>query len=110
MSVGSYSPNNAKAEILNITSGDWFQVADYPYADYIYNYVMVYYNDGFLIFGGFPGAHKSTIARFDVGTTTWSKIGDLNAGRARHNVIYDGEDWVFGILRLKFIKLYKTLN
>lgn len=49
---------------------------------------MIYYSNGFMVFGGH--STDTTIARLDLSTTHWSKLGKLSTGRHGHNVIYDG--------------------
>ena len=53
---------------------------------------MLYFDGGFILFGGkTPSGMSRVIARLDLGTTSWSKLGDLTTYRDQHNVIYDGE-------------------
>ena len=55
---------------------------------------MLFLEGGFIVFGGSPLATSSVIARLDLSTTSWSKLGELKVGRDRHNVIYGGKDFV----------------
>ena len=50
---------------------------------------MVYFDNGFIVFGGH--STDTTIARLDIPTTAWSKLGKLKSGRHGHGVIYDGK-------------------
>ena len=60
--------------------------------DYISNYAVTYFQNGFIIFGGIvDNVPSKTIARLDLATTSWSKLGDLQTGRREHGVIYDGD-------------------
>ena len=63
-------------------------------ASHISHYAMIYYQNGFILFGGL--ADVKTIARLDFATSNWTKLGDLNTGRDRHGVIYD--DQVFLVI------------
>ena len=58
----------------------------------IYGYAITYFQNGFILFGGTTSSnyYSKTIARLDLATTTWSKLGDLKTGRRGHGVIYDG--------------------
>ena len=60
---------------------------------YIYGYAITYFQNGFILFGGWTSStsNSKTIARLDLATTTWSKLGDLKTGREGHGVIYDGQ-------------------
>ena len=53
---------------------------------------MLYFENGFIIFGGWDT--RSIIARLDLSTTSWTKLGNLKVGRAQHNVIYDGDVFI----------------
>ena len=58
----------------------------------INQYAITYFQNGFILFGGWTeNGESKTIARFDLATSNWSKIGDLKTGRHAHGVIYDGE-------------------
>ena len=50
----------------------------------------MYTNGAFFIFGGYSGGSIKGIGKLDATTKIWSKVGDLNSGRAGHNVIFDG--------------------
>ena len=57
---------------------------------------MIFYNGGFIIFGGSFGSFKrtSTIARFDETTRKWSKLGDLLTERSNHGVVYNRQSFL----------------
>ena len=60
---------------------------------------MISYENGFILFGGHIGYYllSKTVARFDLATTSWSKVGDLRAARHGHEVVFLGEVFlVFG--------------
>ena len=53
---------------------------------------MVYFDNGFLIFGGLQrNSATSAVVRLDLSTTSWIKLGDLTVPRSYHDVVYDGE-------------------
>ena len=52
---------------------------------------MMYFDNGFILFGGYKYGVLSKIARLDLVTTAWTDIGNLKSGRYVHNVIFDGE-------------------
>ena len=62
-------------------------------SDEISRYAITYFQNGFILFGGWTSDtyYSKTIARLDLTTTTWSKLGDLKTGRIGHGVIYDGQ-------------------
>ena len=58
----------------------------------VYGFAILYFDNGFIIFGGHGKSGRTkVIARLDLATSSWSKLGDLNTARRFHNVIYDGE-------------------
>ena len=61
---------------------------------YIYYYSMLYFEDEFIVFGGYRSSTRSVIAKLDLATTSWAKLGDLKVGRWYHNVIFDGEVFI----------------
>ena len=82
LAVGSYSPNNAKAEVYDFGTGVWTTVQDYPYGDgyiYIYNLIYVPATSAYYVIGGSGGGARSTIGKFKNGA--WSEAGQLNAPR-----------------------------
>ena len=53
---------------------------------------MISHQNGFILFGGYAdGEYSKTIARLDLATTSWSKLGELQTGRRGHGVLFDGE-------------------
>ena len=53
---------------------------------------MISHQNGFILFGGYAdGEESKTIARLDLATTSWIKLGELQTGRRGHGVIFDGE-------------------
>ena len=85
MAVGS--SGHAKTELLNLSTLTWYTIADYPFADGISSYAVVYNDDNFYVFGGDSGYHVSTIARLGAYSRVWHKMGDLRSARAGHGVI-----------------------
>lgn len=86
----------AATELLSIASWTWSSRAEYPYADSISALATVMQNEMFYVFGGVSkevtGPHKegtlmSTIARYEPDNDTWTKLGDLNTARERHDAI-----------------------
>ena len=63
-------------------------------------YSIIYFNDGWLLFGGFipPTVdtiqNSNVIARLDAGTYSWSQVGELLIARRAHNTIYDGSKFL----------------
>ena len=60
---------------------------------FISHTAMISHRNGFILFGGFMDRYKSsrTVARLDLATTSWSKLGELRYRRHGHGVIFDGE-------------------
>ena len=88
--VGSYTPNNVKAEIYQFETGQWTEVADYPFDDDQIAYApVVHSNNGFIVFGGVISTtdYGRIVARFDMETREWSQVGALNNGRYGHGAI-----------------------
>ena len=53
---------------------------------------MINFENGFILFGGFTENEASkTIARFDLATTSWNKLGELRTPRETHGVVYVDE-------------------
>ena len=86
------SPSHARAELMWVDRDTWVTISDYPYKSYVAHYSMLYFENGFIIFGS-NGA-TSVIAKLDLQTTSWIKLGDLTLERWNHNVIYDGEVFI----------------
>ena len=86
------SPSHAKAELMWVDRDTWVTISDYPYKSSISHFSMLYYGNGFIIFGN--NGSTSVIARLDLQTTSWIKLGDLKVGRSHHNVIYDGDVFI----------------
>ena len=58
----------------------------------ISHYAMISHQNGFILFGGWTDNGSSkTIARLDLATTSWIKLGELQTGRYGHGVIFDGD-------------------
>ena len=55
-----------------------------------FEYAVVQYQQSYIYFGGAGIDEKSIIAKFDLQTSQWSKMGKLEAGRQSHNAIFDG--------------------
>ena len=82
LAVGSYYPNNAKAELYNFGTGSWKTVSDYPFSSKsVYSYDMLYIPDtsSYLVIGGSDGNGLSQIAKFFNGN--WIDAGQLNLPR-----------------------------
>ena len=82
LAVGSYSPNNVKAEVYEFGMDAWTIVEDYPYAaGFIVDYDMVYIpaTSAYYVIGGNDGGDLSTIGMFKNGA--WSEAGQLNTAR-----------------------------
>ena len=60
----------------------------------MYYFSTLYFQGGFIVFGGPSVSNKTIIAKLDLSTTSWSKLGDLKVGRYGHNIIYDGKDFI----------------
>ena len=61
---------------------------------HISHYSMLYLKNGFIVFGSYSSTSRSVIARLDLSTTSWIKLGHLKVGRYYHNTIYDGEVFI----------------
>ena len=112
LAVGSREPDPAKAELFLTDRQSWITIGDYPFdkwyklrriflrdhsitskvAESISDFAIIFINDGFIIFGGYP--RTNVIARLDLPTTSWSNIGNLRIARYAHSVIYDGDNFL----------------
>ena len=64
---------------------------------------MISHENGFILFGGVADNKSSkTIARLDLATTSWSKLGELQTTRQGHGVIFDGH--VFMVIGGQYTK------
>ena len=56
-------------------------------------YAIIHFQNGFILFGGLLSqtAGFATIARLDLATSSWTKLGDLKTARDGHGVIFNGE-------------------
>ena len=89
MAVGSLSPDNVKAELFDLGTGQWEDVADYPFSSLgsISSYDMTFIPEmsAYIVIGGNAGYQDSsshpltTIAKFH--DDVWSKVGQLNTAR-----------------------------
>ena len=88
---------NTKTEIYSVDEDAWSLLSDYPFVKEseraICAYAIAYFDNGFILFGGWTltAIRSKTIARLDLETSNWTKLGDLNSGRYAHGVIYDGQ-------------------
>ena len=78
-----------KKELYEISSGSWETQDDFPFHSSISNAPSVYFDSGFIVFGGLEGKTKAFngIYRFDMENRLWSSFGQLNQQRNAHNVI-----------------------
>ena len=91
----STTPAHKKAEQFNVDKDMWTSIQEYPYAnEYIIYAPIVNHRGAFYVFGGFSGVREQTIGRLDPSSGTWSRVGQLVTGRAGHNVIFDGVDFI----------------
>ena len=83
MAVGSYSPDNKKAELYNFGIGKWKTVDDYPFGTNRYMLFDMLYlpiTSTYLVIGGSDSSgYLSQIAAFKNGV--WSDVGKLNSPR-----------------------------
>ena len=85
--VGSFAPNNNKAELYNFSDGSWRTTADYPYAKSVRLAPVVHFDSAFYVFGGFSGSVLGVIGRFDSKSEVWHEVGSLNQPRYGHGAI-----------------------
>ena len=59
-------------------------------ASFVYRAQVVTVDDSYYFFGGYTSNASSDnkIARFDITTKSWSKVGEMVIGRHAHSVIY----------------------
>ena len=60
----------------------------------IFDFAIIYYQLDFIMFGGkthLMEGQSNTVARLDLATSSWTKLGNLKAKRSGHGVIFDGE-------------------
>ena len=82
-----YYTNN-KAEIYSFDTKSWTTVAEYPYGSYVGFAPIIHSQNSFFVLGGFTSEGVSSIiARFDMGTSSWSHAGNLKNGRLDHGAI-----------------------
>ena len=81
------SPDHVKAELFDLSTGQWEDVADYPFsnAGSISSYDMTFIPEmsAYIVIGGsadFFSSPLTTIAKFHDGV--WSKVGQLNTARS----------------------------
>ena len=55
---------------------------------------MAFFNNSFLMFGGYNGGNLNGIAKFDMKNLSWSKIGHLYQARHAHSVIGIGDQFL----------------
>ena len=83
LAVGSWSPENVKAELFDFETGTWTITADYPFASgsYVAYYDMVYIPQAsaYYVIGGHDGSNLNTIAKFKNGA--WNEAGQFNTAR-----------------------------
>ena len=83
LAVGSYTPDNVKAEMFDYGTGSWTTVPDYPFASGsgfgYYDMIYVPATSAYYVIGGFDGNNLATIAMFKNGA--WSEAGQLNTAR-----------------------------
>ena len=85
VAVGSWSPNNKKAEKLE--NGSWSVIEDAPVNTRLFGYAVTFDADNFYYFGGYDSSNLSSILRLSAASWTWSNIGNLNSARYGHGVI-----------------------
>ena len=84
LAVGSWYPNNKKAELYNFGTGAWKMIDDYPFgseSERLSDYEMLYIPEtrSYLVIGGDDGYYLSQIAKLKNGA--WSDAGRLNSAR-----------------------------
>ena len=85
MAVGSYNPNNVKAELFDFEMRSWKVVSDYPYSSgySVSWFTMLYVNElsSFIVIGGnnYDGDQLATIGKFRNGF--WFVAGRMNEAR-----------------------------
>ena len=84
MAVGSFFPENVKAEVYDFGTGDWTTVQDYPYGGgFFVSNAIVYVpaTSAYYVVGGkSDGGDLSEIGMFKNGV--WSLAGHLNTARS----------------------------
>ena len=84
MAVGSFDPDNAKAELFDFETGGWTIVSDYPFGNgVVSNYDMLYVPQlsACFVIGGWTGwDYSATVAKFQ--NDLWSDAGQLNEARS----------------------------
>merc|ERR1712106_596952 len=87
LAVGSYSPDNKKAELYNFGIGKWNTVDDYPFGTNRYMLFDMLYlpiTSTYLVMGGSDSSgYLSQIVTFKNGV--WSDVGQLNSPRESHS-------------------------
>lgn len=93
--VGHGSPTDSKGhaetELLRISDWTWSTRATYPYKKNIRLHAPVVHDEMLYVFGGYKSnksGYLSTIAMYNANKNTWSKVGELKEGRARHQAIF----------------------
>ena len=81
-----------KNELFTSTDSKWVTKKDYPYAEAVYFFSILTFEQKFILFGGWngkltPGERLSRIARFDPAKNKWKPLGKLNKPRNRHSVV-----------------------
>ena len=85
---------------MNLSTLTWNTIADYPYADRIMTYAVVYNDNNFYVFGAYSYGFESTIARLGAYTRVWRKMGDLRSARDGHSVILSQSSYLVTVGQL----------
>ena len=79
---------NPPTELLDIQSETWRTGASYPYFSDVQLNLPFYYQQSFIVFGGYDkGSGSSIIAQYNPASDSWKKLGDMVRPRDSHTGI-----------------------
>ena len=88
--TGGYNSDGyySTTELLNIKSETWRTRASYPYYSDVRANLPFYYQQSFIVFGGYDnGRRSSIIAQYNPASDSWKKLGDMIVARSHHTGI-----------------------
>ena len=82
------SGGNPYTELLDIQSETWRIRASYPYFSGVRANLLFYYQQSYIVFGGYDnGSRSSIIVQYNPASNSWKKLGDMIVARSLHTGI-----------------------
>ena len=80
--------SNPYTELLDIQSETWQTRTSYPYFSDVRVHLPFYYQQSFIVFGGWDNVSRSSIiAQYNPASDSWKKLGDMVRPRNSHTGI-----------------------